>query len=91
MGQGEKDVSVRLVGENGMSMSGLGCEESGWQFIFSAKKSSYLVRPPILMLKAKFPARACLVFRMAECSTMCSLEHEKTDLQCRADRVIITF
>ena len=36
VGQGEEDVSVHLVGENGMSMSGLAVEsqESGWIFRF---------------------------------------------------------
>ena len=60
MGQGEEEVSARLVG---MSMSGLDCGKPrvGLAISFSAlKKSSYLVRPPILVLKARFSARAWL-------------------------------
>ena len=109
MGQGEEDVSVRLVGENGMSMSGLDCGKPRvglakchavlthtLMVLSKCKMSSYLVRPPILVLKARFSARACLrsivhVGWLSACSTMCRWEHEKPlklkDRPPMADRV----
>ena len=68
MGQREEDVSVRLVGENGISMSGLDCGKAksrvGNFVRFSNKwmklESNLLtliVRPLILAFKA---ARVCL-------------------------------